>query len=237
MMKKLTKAALLAAATAFLLAGFPACSSDDDDDPPIGQLPGGDGQIPDNGGEGDKATAKTYDFAVWSAADLAAFGGDFYKDSSGSVKNQLESPKGTIKLSTGATIYNLEANRIMIRTKSTTDKTPTALNYNGGQKDDNLSSGVDVSTLDRYVSIPVNGKGKITASVKFVNSSSKTGNLQAAFVDADGNLLGAVVEMDVKTGGAAEIEGTTAGETTAILAFSRKGAGGGGLDVYSISVE
>ena len=31
MVKKLTKAALLAAATAFLLAGFPACSSDDDD--------------------------------------------------------------------------------------------------------------------------------------------------------------------------------------------------------------
>ena len=31
MMKKLAKATLLAAATAFLLAGFPACSSDDDD--------------------------------------------------------------------------------------------------------------------------------------------------------------------------------------------------------------
>ena len=32
---KLTKLALLAAATAFLLAGFPACSSDDDDDPTL----------------------------------------------------------------------------------------------------------------------------------------------------------------------------------------------------------
>ena len=35
MMKKLTKLALFAAATAFLLAGFPACSSDDDDDPTL----------------------------------------------------------------------------------------------------------------------------------------------------------------------------------------------------------
>ena len=37
MMKKLTKAMLLAAATAFLLANFPACSSDDDD-PTLNQI-------------------------------------------------------------------------------------------------------------------------------------------------------------------------------------------------------
>ena len=187
-------------------------------------------------GDGDKATAKTYDFATWSAADLAAFGGEFYTDSKNNAKNQLKSPEGTTELSTGATIYNKAANAIMIRTVSTTDNTPTALNYNGAGNDD-LSSGVDVSKLDRYVSIPVDGAGKITASVKFVNSSSANGNLQAVFVDADGKLLGTVVEKDAKTGGEATIEGTTAGATTVILAFSRKGAGGGGLDVYSISVE
>ena len=119
-------------------------------------------------GDGDKATAKTYDFATWSAADLAAFGGEFYTDSNGNAKNQLSSPEGTTELSTGATIYNKAANAIMIRTKSTTDKTPTALNYNGAGNDD-LSSGVDVSKLDRYVSIPVDGAKKITAS-----SSSST---------------------------------------------------------------
>ena len=49
MMKKLAKAALLAAATAFLLAGFPACSSDDDDDVYIT-----DDSDADKDSEGDK---------------------------------------------------------------------------------------------------------------------------------------------------------------------------------------
>ena len=51
MMKKLAKAALLAAATAFLLAGFPACSSDDDDDVYITNPDDSDA---DKDSEGDK---------------------------------------------------------------------------------------------------------------------------------------------------------------------------------------
>ena len=50
-MKKLAKAALLAAATAFLLAGFPACSSDDDDDVYITNPDDSDA---DKDSEGDK---------------------------------------------------------------------------------------------------------------------------------------------------------------------------------------
>ena len=211
-----------------------------------GKTPGTGNEGEDKGGEegdGDydipndivKATAKMYDFTKWSEADLAKFGGEFYTDSKGVAKNQLKSPKGTTELSTGATIYNSTEDRIMIRTQSTTDNTPIALNYNGGQEDDDLSSGIDVSKLDRYVSIPVDGRGRIIAFVKFVKSSSGTGNLQAAFVDVDGNLLGKVVEMDVNTGGEATIEGIAVPRPV-ILAFSRNGAGGGGLDVYSISV-
>ena len=198
---------------------------------------GGDNNNPDNDWGADivKATAKTYDFTKWSPADLEKFGGEFYTNFQGIEKNQLKSPMGATELSTGATIYNSEENMIMIRTQSTTDKTPTALNYNGARNND-LSSGVDVSKLDRYVIIPVDGEGKIIAFVKFVKSSSGTGNLQAAFVDADGKLLGKVVEMDVSTGGEAMIEGFTVFPTTVILAFSCKDAGGGGLDVYSISV-
>ena len=196
---------------------------------------------PEESGSGEEeesspATAKTYDFATWATVDLEKFGGDQYTDSSGAKKNTLKSPEGSTKLSTGATIYNKSENAIMIRTTATDNLTPIGLNYNGGQKSDDFSKGVTVDSLDRYVSIPVDGTGKITASVKFISSSGKTGKLQAVLVDSDGNKLGAVVEKDVAEGGETTVEGTTTGATTVILAFSRNGAGGGGLDVTKIEV-
>ncbi len=53
MMKKISKLALLAAATAFLLAAFPACSDDDDDDNKTEQTGGDDTGGTDNTGGND----------------------------------------------------------------------------------------------------------------------------------------------------------------------------------------
>ena len=202
-----------------------------------------------NGGSGNqnqgtvtKATAKTYDFATWSAEDLSKFGGEQYTDSKGTAKNTLKSPSGETELSTGAVIYNKAANAIMIRTKSTSDTTPTGLNYNGGIAN-SIASGIAIDSLDRYVAIPVDGAGTVTASVKIVNSSSKTGTLQVAFVDADGKLLGKLVTANVADGiitgsdkNTGNITGTVSAAGTVYLAFSRNGASGGGMDVYSITV-
>ena len=246
MMKKISKLALLAAATAFLLAAFPACSDDDNNNEPTPTVKPGDGEGGEGGGDVDPntpvATARTYDFATWSAADLAAFGGEQYTDSKGSAKNTLKSPDGSTELSTGVTIYNKSANAIMIRTESTTDTTPTGLNYNGGIAT-SIADGVTIAELDRYVKIHVDGAGTVTASIKAVNSSGKTGTLQFALVDKDGKLIGDLVTANVADGkitGIDNIRGTVTGKVTAetdvYLVFSRNGAGGGGMDVYSIAV-
>ena len=53
MMKKISKLALLAAATAFLLAAFPACSDDDDDTKTVQDETGGDENTGGDNGEGE----------------------------------------------------------------------------------------------------------------------------------------------------------------------------------------
>lgn len=189
------------------------------------------------------ATAKTYDFATWSTADLAAFGGDGqYTDSKGTAKNTLKSPEDSTELSTGITIYNKNANAIMIRTVSTSDTTPTGLNYNGGIAT-SIADGVSIDSLDRYIKIPVDGAGTVTASIKAVNSSKNSGTLQIALVDKDGKLIGDLVTANVADGkitGSDTTTGTVVGKVSAAtdvyLAFSRNGASGGGMDVYSITV-
>lgn len=70
MMKKISKLALLAAATAFLLAAFPACSNDDDEDNETEQGGGGSSGGGDGGGAetppippSGKTTTGSWDFA------------------------------------------------------------------------------------------------------------------------------------------------------------------------------
>ena len=247
MMKKLQNIAAIFAAGALLL-GAASCSHDGGAS--LAALGAGSGSSPTSPTTpttpGTPATAATYSFAGGTngivAADLA--GWDL------ATKDVISSPSNsaleTLELDNGATIAWKGSSAGTLRFRATHDagsediaalaSAITALNYNGGQKEDNFTTGVTVSTLDRYVSIPVDGAGKITASVKFVKSDGKTGNLQAVLVDSDGELLGDVVEKDVSAGGDATIEGTTTGATTVILAFSRNSAGGGGLDVTEIKV-
>ncbi|MDE5613090.1 MAG: hypothetical protein K2I74_00335, partial [Treponemataceae bacterium] len=62
-----------------------------------------------------------------------------------------------------------------------------------------------------------------------------------AFIDANGNLLGAVVTDDVKASSKKTVSGTVSAAGTVYLAFSRNGAkkgssGTGGVDVSKITV-
>ena len=244
MMKKLSKIAALLAAGA-LLFGAIGCSSGSSDDGG-GSSPTGPTDPTTSTTPGTPATAATYSFTGGTNGIVAADLDGWDLATANVISSPSNSALGTLELDNGATIAWKGSSVGTLRFRATHDAnsgdidtlapTITALNYNGGQREDNFTNGVTVSTLDRYVSIPVDGAGKITASVKFVSSNSATANLQAVLVDGDGELLGDVVEKDGKTGGEATIEGTTTGATTVILAFSRNSAGGGGLDVTEIKV-
>ena len=195
---------------------------------------------------GGKATAATYSFAGGANGIVAADVDGWVLATKDVISSPAASTLETRKLNNGATIAwkGSSAGTLRFRAEHAADvgdiptlaPTITALNYNGGQKEDDFAKGVTVSALDRYVSIPVDGAGKITASVKFRRSDGKTGNLQAVLVDGDGKPLGDIVEKDVAVDSEATIEGTTTGATTVILAFSRNSAGGGGIDVTKIMV-
>lgn len=212
-----------------------------------------------NGGSGNqegesegtvtKATAKTYDFAGLSATD--------FTDSTGTAVSKwgnnvswassitVNLPAGNTIVS-GATAYCKEqtdsTKQTLIRARTGEDSKTTALNFNGGASSD-FASGTTISDLDRYVSIPVDGAGTISVSIKAVNSSQKKRTLQFGLFDAEGKLLGSLVTADVTTGKitgtektTATITGTVTTATTVYLACSRNGASGGGMDVYSITV-
>lgn len=199
-----------------------------------------------NQGAVTKATAKTYSFtgtgvtlenlSGWDMASKDVIGSPIAKDGSSTV------------LASGATVYYKSSKAGTVRFRSehaanaelTADMVSaiTALNFNGGQTSDDFSSGVTLANLDRYVSIPVDGAGTVTASIKFVKSDKATAgkNGQAALVDSNGKLIGTLAECDMTVGGEATLTGTVSAATTVTLAFSRNGAGAGGIDVTSIAV-
>ena len=247
MMKKLQNIAAIFAAGALLL-GAASCSHDGGAS--LAALSDGGKKPPLE--VTTPATAATYSFAGGTngivAADLA--GWDL------ATKDAISSPASstlkTLELANGATIAWKSSSVGTLRFRATHDANSgdiatlapaiTALNCNGGEHGD-LSSGISISDLDRYVSIPVDGAGTVTAAIEFKDSSTKTGTLQAALVDSDGELLGDLVTADVATGKITgtdnkkgSVTGTTSSETTVYLVFSRNGAGGGGIDVTEIKV-
>lgn len=144
-----------------------------------------------------------------------------------SMKNaKLHSPKGELRVRAGE------------------DSLSTAVNYNGGEKAD-ISGSVTVSSISRYISVPViegATKTKITVSYKSVTSDKGSTTCQIGLFDQAGAPIGTVATIDTtKASGSDETATLTAnvstGTTTAYLVFSRNGAGGGGIDVYSIKVE
>lgn len=115
----------------------------------------------------------------------------------------------------------------------------TAVNYNGGSKTDNLTTGV--GTPDRYVKVPVKANQTITVTYKVVTSSSATGDVgQIGLFDDSGAVVGTVTEgLKLKTGDGSKetLTATAAADGNVKVVFSRNNAGGGGVDIYSIKVE
>jgi|GEM_PF-6969820 len=120
----------------------------------------------------------------------------------------------------------------------------TALNYNGASVNYDISNGVSIDDLTRYVAVDVDGAGYVTANIKFVVSSSTDQVLSAGLFNQNGILLGDLLSTDLDTG---KIDGTESSkgilsafiteETNKVyLVFSRNGSSGGGLDVYDITV-
>ncbi|MDE5614193.1 MAG: hypothetical protein K2I74_06045 [Treponemataceae bacterium] len=244
MMKKISRLALLAAATAFLLAAFPACSDNDDDDPTE---------------TGTPATAKTYNFVSLSASDFKDESGNavsawgMSKDGAGSTwkaSDAVNLPGGFTTVA-GATVYcekqtgDNKNKQVLIRARTGTDSKSTALNYNGGATTD-ISDGIAIADLDRYIKIHVDGAGTVSASIKIKGSSKVTeGTLQIAFVDGDGNCIGNLVTADIPTGKIAgtdsdsgTVTGTVTTATDVYLVLSRcnENTTGGGMDVTQIAV-
>lgn len=219
---------------------------------------GGSGnQEGENQGTVTKATAKTYSFAGGTngvvLADLTGWGMG--------TKDVILSPAASTltekTLSNGAGLHWKGSNAGTFRFRSTHDagvplteeivNAATALNYNGGLAEGDLSNGVDLSTVDRYVEIPVDGAGTVTATVDFKGakeSDNPTGGpFKAAFVDKDGKLLGTVASDEVTASSQdVAVTGSVSAAGSVYLVFSRNGAkkssgsGTGGLDVKTITV-
>ncbi|MDE6773231.1 MAG: hypothetical protein K2J14_01165, partial [Treponemataceae bacterium] len=97
--KKISKLALLAAATAFLLAAFPACSDEDDGNEPTPTVkPGdgeGDGDDDENGGNGgDSNTSNSYVLNVSFSANEEIQGTDKEIDDVVTVRATAMDSKG-----------------------------------------------------------------------------------------------------------------------------------------------
>lgn len=259
-MKKISRLALLAAATAFLLAAFPACSDDDGDG---NETELRDKDTTDDDGEkddgdddsGTPATAKTYNFTGGESGIVAADISDWDLSAKDVINAPIAKDSLTTKaLANGASISwkgskvgtlrfraSHEANAGTI---SDLAPTITTLNYNGGA-DSDISNGIAIADLDRYVSIPVDGAGTVSAEVTFKGAKDTDdptgGPFQVAFVDANGKVLGTVVTDEVTASSTKTVSGTVTAAGTVYLAFSRNGAkkgssGTGGIDVSTITV-
>ncbi|MDE6349541.1 MAG: hypothetical protein K2K67_00875 [Treponemataceae bacterium] len=256
MMKKISRLAALFATTA-LLFGAIGCSDDggssgngnEDGD---GNEPGQVTPAPETG---TPATAKTYNFTGGENGIVAADISDWDL----SVKDVINAPivkeLTTKALTNGASLSWKGSKVATLRFRATheantgaiSDLAPTitALNYNGGA-DSDISNGIAIDSLDRYVSIPVDGAGTVTAAVTFKGAKTSDnpigGPFQVAFVDADGKVLGTVVTDELTASSTKTVSGTVTAASTVYLVFSRNGAkksdgnGTDGIDVSTITV-
>ncbi len=204
-----------------------------------------------------KATAKTYNFAGGENGIVLADVEGWDMASKDVIGSPIASTATTKTLSNGAILHWKGSKVGTLRFRSTHDanaeltetivNAATALNYNGGLADGDLSSGVDLSTVDRYVEIPVDGAGTVTATIDFKGakeSDNPTGGpFKAAFVDKDGKLLGTVASDEVTASSKdVSVTGSVSAAGSVYLVFSRNGAkkgsnGTGGLDVKTIAVK
>ncbi|MDE7227914.1 MAG: hypothetical protein K2N31_06310 [Treponemataceae bacterium] len=257
MMKKISRLAALFAATA-LLFGAIGCSDSDDGDSGNGNEDGDkdkpkpEAPAPETG---TPATAKTYSFTGGENGIVAADISDWDLSAKDVINSPIAKELTTKALTNEASLSWKGSKVATLRFRATHEKneraisdlapTITALKYNGGA-DSDISNGIAIDSLDRYVSIPVDGAGTVTAEVTFKgakDSDNPTGGpFQVAFVDADGKVLGTVVTDEVTASSEKTVSGTVSAAGTVYLVFSRNGAkksdgnGTGGIDVSTITV-
>lgn len=122
-------------------------------------------------------------------------------------------------------------------------KLSSCINYNGGATTDISAPAFTAvytgtsKTVDRYIMVPVTKNGKVTVSYKTVGSAKGSTTCQLGLFSKAGTAI-KVDTVDTVTA----TEGTLTADVTAAaeevyLVFSRNGAGGGGVDIYSIVVE
>ncbi|BDC94945.1 hypothetical protein TRSA_00440 [Treponema saccharophilum] len=269
---KIARMALIGGAFSLLLSfGLVSCSDSSDDDGSSSQNQGtqysdadNNGSGTDNNGSGTaspateqtKATAKTYNFAGGENGIVLADVEGWDMASKDVIGSPIASTATTKTLSNGAILHWKGSKVGTLRFRSThaagaslTEEianAATALNYNGGLADGDLSSGVDLSTVDRYVEISVDGAGTVSATVDFKGANESDnptgGPFKAAFVDKDGKLLGTVASDEVTASSKdVSVTGSVSAAGSVYLVFSRNGAkkgssGTGGLDVKKIAV-
>jgi hypothetical protein len=131
----------------------------------------------------------------------------------------------------GASLYGGTKN-LRFRFDTATSLT-TALNFNGGEA---FTSTTDPLTAEpsRSITIPVAGAGTVTVSGKCVTSTSGSASSFAFICNQDGSICGTAT-VDTVSGSTFTMTGTTkATDTEAVIGFSRAGATGGGMDVYTV---
>ena len=180
MMKKLSKIALLAAASAFMLAVFPACGNDDDDGetpPPVTKPDEGDGDQNQNQGEGGdqnqngdgdftgEATTDSWDFTTYSDAIWVN------PETSGSLVMKAEKygNDGTYTLSADASVKGAGDVLTLIVTKAGTGKGQSKGNPNYSYSDGS-TDGLRIKSDALKIT---NVKGKVALKIEWSCISGK----------------------------------------------------------------
>ena len=208
----------------------------------------------------DETTATTYNFVGLGFSDFpeGSLAGSSSKEDKATVLTALNTaysdgssylPYVVANNTDGASLWTIADSSVRcgsghfkVRFDASTNLS-TAFNYNGGAKTDLTASDFTAvytgtsKTVDRYIMIPVTTAGKIAVSYKTVGSSSGSTTCQIGLFNKAGSKIG-VQTVDTTSGGAGE--GTfetdvTADAEEAYLVFSRNGASGGGIDIYSIT--
>ena len=125
------------------------------------------------------------------------------------------------------------------------DGKSAGIKYNGSSLKngtDSLQATVDVSTLTRYISVPVKNGETITVSYTANTSGSGSTSAKVVLADkADGSILQTeTVDTTTTTGDkntVNTISTTVSDDIDVLILFSREGAGGGGIIVTGFEIQ
>lgn len=186
----------------------------------------------------ETAEAKTYNFVGLTFSDFPANSLFSKTDSTYTATTTLIDTAyigvGTWTIA-DASVYCKSDGNIFAGASSSSSK---YLQYNGESANfAGTVSSVTISSLTRYISIPISEAGTVTVTYDVGKSDSASGDIGVlALLDANGEVLSIKTGLAVKTGSTDQTATATVTATTGTMyvAFSRNGAGGGSLRVKKI---